>query len=373
MARLWAYILKENNGYANKATVKAPTGKYTAVANQQTIDGVKNTDYIIPDVENQSFEIADTNNSYAISSYASFGGTRLNEVVGYQVAGNWSTKLYEEQASFLLDLALRKRNATTNPTGDLPSFRADIGFYDSDYTPNAIGNVYQGLKIGQFGISTGVTNPYVQCSAQMVGSRVFDVPSSGNPTALTYAQEPECDSYPINPFTFRHCSVYVDFNGGTLFADKTGHWDVASLASKKLTVLRSVGLNFSNQLATTSHTDGIVERIIRTMVQPSFSIVVDMMDPGVTDSSTPKSRIWQDKYRSMRAAAANGYFSVAVVFDNGSKQVIFDLGKQACIVSKQDVKSMTEVFAVQISGNAMFDSSMCGTFDWTVQNSTVSS
>ncbi|CAB5237946.1 hypothetical protein UFOVP142_37 [uncultured Caudovirales phage] len=365
MARSWAYILKET-GYSDSASVKGPSG-YAAIAGTQTADGVKNTDFIIPDLENQALNISDTNNSYPIASYASFGGTRLCEVVGYQVGGTWSTKLYDEQAPFLLDLAIRKRNATTNPTGDLPSFRVDQCYYDSDFTPHLIGNKYTGLKVGQFGMTAGASSPYVQCVAQLVGSRVSEIPVNATTQVPSYAAEPACDSYPVAPYTFRHMSLYIDFDGNALFPNKTGHWDVDAIAAKKVKVLRSVSLNFANQIATSSHTDGVVERAIRTMVNPSFSVVADMMDPGTPTTEAPKSRTWQTKYRSMRNNATSGYFSVAIVLDNGTSQIIFDLGKQAVVMGYQPITPISEIFAVQISGSSMFDPALCGTFDWVIQ------
>lgn len=376
MSRMWAYLMKET-GFGKTGTVKAPANAwgnvYTAIGGTQTIDGVENVDYILPDIENQALNIVDTNNAATISSYASAGGVRLMDVVGYNVAGSWSTKLYDAQAPFLLDLALRKKHPTTNPLGDLPSFRVDHCHWDSDHiTPGVHADSFKGMKIGQFGITAGATSPYVQCVAQLVGSCVVPIPVSGSPAIPTYAKEPPCDKYPINPYTFKHVSVYVDFNAAPMFPSKVGAWNVAGIASKKVTrVTRSVSMNFANQLSTSSHEEGIVDRIQRTITVPSYSFVFDMMNPGSNASGTPLSAIWRDRYRLMRSGVSQAYMSVAVVLDNGIHQIIFDFGVRSVLMSVQKIMSIPEIFSVQIAGSPLYDPALCGTFDWTIQDTPV--
>lgn len=371
MARMWAYMLKEN-GFSDKATVKG-SDKYIAIASQQTTDGILNKDYMVPDIENQGLEMMDTNNQYGIASYGSLGSTRLTEVIGYSVAGAYAGKLYQNQADFLLDWAIRKKDAT-NPTGDTPSVRIDRCHWDSDITPGVYADSYLGCKIGQFTLTAGVSNPYVSVAAQIVGSRIREIPVTGTGAASIpqYAKEPDCTSYPDDPYTFRHVSVYVDFEGDKLIPDnKAAVWDLSGLAAKKVSVLRSVGLVFANQLSTSSHAEGVLDRIQRVISRLQFSLVMDMSDPGAipTPLVDPKSRIWLKKYRDMRTKAANGNFSMVVVLDNGTKQIIFDLGKKAVQMSLQRVFSITEIFALQIAGEAQYDSGNCNTFDWKIQDS----
>lgn len=377
MARMWAYILKENGltanttGFGDKAVVNGPVTKYTAVANQTLANGTENTDFIIPDIENQGLEMMDTCNQYGIASYGSLGATRLTEVVGHSVAGAYSGKLYSNQAAFLLDWAIRKKNITTNPTGDIPSVRIDRCHWDSDIVPGIYADSYLGCKVGQLSLTAGVSNPFVAVSAQIIGSRFRDIPvtGTGNASVPAYAKEPDCTSYPVDPFLFRHVSVYVDFDGAKLIPDNTlATWDISGLASKKVNTVRSVGLVINNQLSTSSHAEGVLDRIARVVSRLQFSLVLDMMDSGPATTVDPKSRVWLKKYRDMRTAGANGNFSMVVVLDDGKKRIIFDFGRKAVQMSIQRVFSLTEIFALQISGESMYDGGICNSFDWNIQD-----
>lgn len=379
MARLWAYIAKEYSSDGTKelyngSTVKGPTAKGYSAA------GVVNSDYIIPDIENQALQIQDVNNSFPIVSYGSNGGVRLMPVVGHQVAGQFAGKFYREQAEFFLDATLRKKNTTTNKLGDVPSFVIDRCHEDSDYDRGLISSRFTGCKMGALSLTAGAGSPMVQMGIQLIGSKYVEIPQtvSGTPD---YAKEPDCASYPENPFTFRNVSVYVDFSGTTLFPDKGSDWNVAGIADKKIKTLRSVNLNFRNQLATSSHAEGIIERIQRTLSSLSFSVVVDMMDPkpdydagtsSADNNSTPKSQIWQKKYRAMRDSISGGYFTMAVVIDDGVKQIIFDLGKRTVQDNYTAITPIPDIFACQISGQSLFDPANCGYglagFDWKIQD-----
>lgn len=379
MARLWAYMAKEYNTAGSKEMFNGPTVKGPA-SKGYTSAGVENSDYLTLDVENQALNIQDVNNAFPIVSYGSNGGVRLMPVVGHQVAGQYSGKLYREQAALLLDATLRKKNSATNKTGDIPSFVIDRCYEDSDYEYGLISERFTGCKIGGLSLTVGTGSPVVQIGTQIVGSKFTKIPqaTAGTPD---YAKEPDCSSYPVNPFTFRHVSVYVDFGGVSLFPDKTGDWDVASLAAKRIKTIRSINLNFRNQLATSAHEEGIIERIQRTLSALSFSIVVDLMDPKgdpdtgtstADNTATPKSTIWHKKYRDMRDSISGGYFSMAVVIDDGTKQIIFDLGKRTVQDNYTVITPIPDIFACQISGTTVFDPDNCGNglagFDWKIQD-----
>lgn len=378
MARMWAYMAKEWNTAGSKEMFNGPTVKGPTAKGYKP-PGVENVDYLTLDVENQALNIQDVNNAFPIVSYGSNGGVRLIPVVGYQVAGQYSGKLYREQAELLLDATLRKKDAS-NKTSDVPSFAIDRCYQDSDYDYGLISERFSGCKIGGLSITVGTGSPVIQIGTQIIGSKLAAIPQTvaGTPD---YAQEPDCSAYPVNPFTFRHVSVYVDFDGTALFPDKKGDWNVKSLAAKRVKTVRSINLNFRNQLATSAHEEGIIERIQRTLSTLSFSIVVDLMDPKgdqdtgtstADNTATPKSTIWHKKYREMRDSISGGYFSMAVVIDDGTKQIIFDLGKRTVQDNYTVITPIPDIFACQISGTTVFDPDNCGNglagFDWKIQN-----
>jgi hypothetical protein len=356
------------------STVKGPTGKYTGTAGTSGSASAVG-DYIIPDVENQALVIQDVNNAYPIVSYGSNGGVRLMPVVGYQVAGQFSTKLYREHAPWWFDMALRKKS-TTNKTADIPSIRLDRCFYDSDFTPGFIGDAFTGVKVSSLSLTVGSASPMVQMAMGLVGSRCSSIPATDN--VPDYAKEPDCSSYPVFPYTFRHTKVYADFTGGSLISSKTTTWDLAGLTdAKQIKTIRSVNLNFRNQLATTTHEEGLIDRIQRTAVTLQFSIVVDLMDPqpsinnNTTATNYPQSTAWQFKYRQMRSSITGGNMSLVVLFDDGTQKIVIDLGKKALQDGYTTVTPLPDIFAAQISGSVTFDPDNCGVglggFDWTIQ------
>lgn len=378
MARLWAYMLKEydTDGTTEKylgTSVKGETTKYTTAgtAGSATVIG----DYIVPDIENQALVIQDVNNTYPIVSYGSNGGVRLMPVVGYQVAGQFSTKLYREHARWWFDMALRKKS-TTNKIADIPSMRVDRCFYDSDFTPGLIGDSFTGVKVGALSLTVGTGTPVVQTAMSLVGSRCTAIPATDN--VPDYAKEPECTSFPVNPYTFQHVKVYADFEGGSLLTKTSStSWSVISPTNNQIKTIRSVSLNFRNQLATSSHELGLIDRIQRTNTSLQFSLVVDLMDPqpnlsnNVTISNYPQSTAWQRKYRQMRDSLSAGNMSLVVVFDDGTQKIFIDLGQKALQDAYTTVTPIPDIFAAQISGSVTFDPSNCGVglggFDWSIQ------
>ena len=358
MARFWATILKEATF---RGTVTGNTTQGYAGG------GTIGTDYIIPDIEDQSLTITDTNNAYPIVSYGSNGGVRVMPVVGYSVGGTFVTKMYDEQVSFLIGSALAKRSTANNPLGDNPSLQIDRCYWDSDpTTPQLVADSYKGIKIGQLGITVGATSPVVQLSIQLVGSTCDPITVTAN--VPTTGKEPDCGLYPSNVYTFKNTSVYADFSGTALYTTSNGTKSWAPPSSKKLITIRSIGLQFQNTLASTSHSNGTLDRIQKTTTSVSYSIVVDLSDPDgtATGDNTKGSQIWRDRYQAMRAAVNAGLISLAVVFDNGTKRVSFDLGKRSAIDGYQAITPIPDVFAAQISGQAMWDSSNCSVFDWDI-------
>lgn len=369
MARMWATILKEYNtaGTADQflgPTVKGPSGKGYGTT------GTVGTDYIVPDIEQDGLNVNDTNNTYPIVSYASNGGVRHMPVVGYAVGGNYATKLYREQAPFLFDAVLRKRDSSTNPLGDLPSFRIDRCFWDSDpVLPRLIADSYRGIKFGAFGLTVGAASPVVTCTYQLVGSQCQTIAQTtlGTPD---YGQEPACDAYPTDVFTFKDVSVYAHFDGGNLWTTTGGvkSWALPSSVYKLLTV-RSLSLNFVNTLATSTHNAGTVDRIQRTVQALQYSLVVDLVDPDATGSEDNNlgSQVWRDKYRSLRTSVESGRLSLGVTIERSTQmRISIDLGTRTVLDGHQHITPIPDIFAAQITGFAMFDPSNCNTYDWNI-------
>lgn len=367
MARFWAHILKEYNaaGTASEfrgANVKGDTDYGYAA-------GTVGTDYIIPDIEDQSLSINDTNNFYPIVSYASKGGMRHGVVVGYSVAGSFATKLYREHADFLIGSALTKEDASTNPLGDIPSLQIDRCFWDSDpVAPKLYADSYKGVKIGTFSLTVGAQSPIVQAQMQLLGSTCTPITVTNGVPAK--GKKPACTEYPVNPYTFKQTSVYADFNGTGLYTITSGtkNWTVPT--AKKLITIRSVSLTFLNNLASTSHSDGVLDRIQRTVQAAQYSIVVDLSDPDGTGTGdgTYGSQIFRKRYRDMRDAVEGGRVAFAVVFDDGVKRISFDLGPKTVFDGLQHITPIPDIFAAQISGMAMFNPADCNTFDWNIEN-----
>lgn len=374
MARFWAHILKEYNS-AGTASEFRGTNVKGATAYGYSTAGTKGTDYIIPDVEDQSLNITDTNSFIPIVSYASKGGVRHGVVPGYTVSGSFATKLYQEQAAFLLDAALAKESGT-NPLGDLPSFQVDRCFWDSDpIDPRLRADSYKGVKFGAFGLSVGAQSPLVQCQFQLVGSTCTPITVSSAPYLPSFGKEPACTEYPNNVYTFKNTSVYVDFNGDALYTKTSGvnNWGTVPDHGKLLTV-RSVALSFVNTLATSAHSEGVLDRIQRTSQAVQISLVVDLSDPDGTgtEDNSKGSLIYRQRYRDLRTAVTSGRNSVAVVFDNGSggKRISFDLGTNVVFDGVADVLPIPDIFAAQISGTALYDPANCNTYDWDIRNIT---
>jgi hypothetical protein len=384
MARFWAHFLKEYDGTTPKTkflgTVKGPAAQGYSGAN-----ATLGTDYIVPDIEDGSLTITDTNNAYPIVSYGSKGGVRLLPCVGYSVGGAFSTKLYSEQAEFLIGSALAKANATTNPTGDATSFQIDRCHIDSDPVQQRLfADSYKGVKIGQFSLTVGSTNPMVQLNMQLVGATRTEItatPAGG--IVPTTGKVPACSAYPSAPYTFKNVSVYADFNGNAIFSQVANStetvWAVPA-ATKKLTTVRSISLTFQNTLASTSHSAGTLDRIQRTVTAVQYSMVVDLSDPdgdvgtmdtvgGVAYGST----VWRKRYLDMRDSINGGKVSLAVIFDNPvtpGKRIYFSLGKATGFDSVQSITPIPEIFSAQISGMAMWDADICNTFDWNIESVT---
>lgn len=383
MARFWAHILKEYDGATSKTkflgAIKGPS------AQGYTGNGTLGTDYIVPDIEDGSLTITDTNNAYPIVSYGSKGGVRLLPVVGYSVGGAFSTKLYNEQAELLIGSALAKVNATTNPTGDALSLQIDRCYVDSDPVQQRLyADSYKGVKIGQFSLTVGSTNPMVQMNMQLVGATRTEITATPTGGIIpTYGKDPACSAYPVNPYTFKNVSVYADFNGGVLFTNVANstetNW-VKPADTKKLKTVRSVSLTFQNTLASTSHSEGTLDRIQRTVTAVQYSMVVDLSDPdgdtGTMDTiggTVFGSFAWRKRYLDMRDAINGGKVSLAVVIDNPvtpGKRIYFNLGKSTGFDSVQTITPIPEIFSAQISGMAMWDPDICNTFDWNIENVT---
>lgn len=381
MARFWAHILKEYDANGTKTkflgTTKGPS------AQGYTGNGTIGTDYIVPDIEDGSLTITDTNNAYPIVSYGSKGGVRLLPCVGYSVGGAFSTKLYNEQAELLIGSALAKANATSNPTGDALSLQIDRCYVDSDPVQQRLyADSYKGVKIGQFSLTVGSTSPMVQMNMQLVGATRTEIaatPAGG--IIPSYGKDPACSAYPVNPYTFKNVSVYADFNGGALFTNVANstetNW-VKPADAKKLITVRSVSLTFQNTLASTSHSAGTLDRIQRTVTAVQYSMVVDLSDPdgdtGTMDTiggTAYGSFAWRKRYLDMRDAVNGGKVSLAVVIDNPvtpGKRIYFNLGKSTGFDSVQTITPIPEIFSAQISGMAMWDADICNTFDWYIEN-----
>ena len=379
MARFWAHILKEYDGTTAKTkflgAVKGPATQ--GYSNNGTIG----TDYIVPDIEDGSLTITDTNNAYPIVSYGSKGGVRLLPCVGYSVGGAFSTKLYSEQAELLIGSALAKANATTNPTGDALSLQIDRCYVDSDPVQQRLyADSYKGVKIGQFSLTVGSTNPMVQMNMQLVGATRTEIsPTVAGGIIPTTGKSPACSAYPSSPYTFKNVSVYADFNGGAIFSQVANStetvWAVPS-ATKKLTTVRSISLTFQNTLASTSHSAGTLDRIQRTVTAVQYSMVVDLSDPdgdGTMDTiggTSYGSFAWRKRYLDMRESINGGKVSLAVIFDNPvtpGKRIYFSLGKATGFDSVQSITPIPEIFSAQISGMAMWDADICNTFDWNIE------
>lgn len=372
MARLWATILKEfgTGGTAESyigSVVKGPTGKGYGTT------GTAGSTYIIPDIEQDALQINDTNNAFPIVSYASNGGVRHMPVVGYAVGGSYMTKLYREQAEFLFDAALRKRSST-NPLGDLPSFQIDRCFWDSDpVAPRLIADSYKGIKFGAFGLTVGAASPVVTCSFQLIGSTCATIGQT-TPGTPNYGQEPACDAYPNDVFTFKDVKVYAQFDGNPLWTTTSGvkSWTPPSDIYRLQTV-RSVSLNFLNTLATSTHNAGTVDRIQRTVQALQYSIVVDLVDPDASGGSEDDgygSQIWREKYRALRTSVESGRLSFGMTIERSSQmRISIDLGSRSVLDSLQQITPIPDIFAAQITGFAMFDPSSCNTYDWNISTS----
>lgn len=383
MARFWAHILKEYDGTTAKTkflgAVKGPASQ------GYSNNGTLNTDYIVPDIEDGSLTITDTNNAYPIVSYGSKGGVRLLPCVGYSVGGAFSTKLYSEQAELLIGSALAKANATTNPTGDALSLQIDRCYVDSDPVQQRLyADSYKGVKIGQFSLTVGSTNPMVQMNMQLVGATRTEIsPTVAGGIIPATGKDPACSAYPSAPYTFKNVSVYADFNGGAIFSQVANStetvWAVPS-ATKKLTTVRSISLTFQNTLASTSHSAGTLDRIQRTVTAVQYSMVVDLSDPdgdtGTMDTiggTAYGSFAWRKRYLDMRDSINGGKVSLAVIFDNPvapGKRIYFSLGKATGFDSVQSITPIPEIFSAQISGMAMWDADICNTFDWNIEGVT---
>jgi len=380
MSRYWAHILKEYsaNGTISvlNGPVKGPTAQGYAAngTGNGTGNGTLNTDYVVPDIEDSSLTINDTNNTYPIVSYGSKGGVRLMPVVGYSVNGSFSGKLYAEQANFFISGALLKYNNITNPAGDSPSFQIDRCYIDSDpVAPRLYADSYKGVKIGQLGITVGATSPLVQFNMQLIGSTVTEIaPTVTAGIVPTIGQDPDCTSYPVKPYTFKDVTVYADFTGAALFTIANGTTTFATpLAAKKLLTVRSLSLSFQNVMASTSHSNGVLDRIQRTVTSVSYSLVVDLSDPdGSAESGDGGfgSLIWRKRYRLMRDSINGGTVALAVVIDNGiaGQKIIFSLGKNTGFDGVQSITPIPDIFSAQISGSAMYDPAMCSVFDWNI-------
>lgn len=370
MARLWATILKElNSGRTAEQFrgpgVKGPTGK------GYPNTGVNGTDFIIPDIEQDALTLTDTNNAYPIVSYASNGGVRHLPVVGYSVGGAYMTKLYKEQCRFLFDAALRKRDATTNPLGDLPSFQIDYCYWDSDpIAPRLVADSYKGIKFGAFGLTAGAASPIVTCMFQLTGSTCteIDVPDPPAAQVPQYGQEHACDGYPTDVFTFKDMKVFAQLDGTPLWTGTPKDWTPPA-DSLRLQTVRSISLNFLNTLATSSHNDGIVDRIQRTVQALQYSIVVDLVDPDATGTEDNNfgSQVWRQKYQALRTSVESGRISLGVTIERAlDTRISIDLGSRSVLDGYQTIKPIPDIFAAQISGFAMFDPSNCGTYDWDI-------
>ena len=378
MARFWAYFHKEYNtaGTASAfrgTNLKVNSTYYPTAPSGFTFGaGTKNTDFLIPDIEDQSLNISDNNTFIPVVSYASKGGVRHGVVPGYSVSGSFATKLYEEQASFLLDAALAKESST-NPLGDLPSYQVDRCFWDSDpVAPQLRADSYKGVKFGAFGLTVGAQSPLVQCQFQLVGSTCTPITTSGTPLAPAYGKEPACTEYPLKVYTFKDTSVYIDFDGDPLYSVVSGSkvWTVPDRG--KLLTVRSVSLSFVNTLATSAHNEGVLDRIQRSTQAVQISMVVDLYDPDGTGSEDDArgSLKWIDRYRDLRTAVTNGRNAVALVLDNGSggKRISFDLGSNVVFDGVASITPIPEIFAAQISGTALYDPVNCNTYDWNIQS-----
>jgi len=378
MSRYWAHILKEYNANGTISefrgtNIKGPT------AQGYSGNATLNTDYTVPDIEDSSLTINDTNNTYPIVSYGSKGGVRLMPVVGYTVNGSFSGKLFAEQANFFIPAALLKYNATTNPADDLPSFQIDRCYIDSDpVAPRLYADSYKGVKIGQLGITVGATSPLVQFNMQLIGSTVTEIaPTVTAGIVPTTGKDPDCTSYPVTPYTFKDVSVYADFTGAALFTTTAGVTAFTTpSATKKLLTVRSLSLSFQNVMASTSHNNGVLDRIQRTVTSVSYSLVVDLSDPDGSANSGDQgygSLIWRKRYRDMRTAINGGTVALAVILNNGSggtnQRVVFSLGKNTGFDGVQSITPIPDIFSAQISGSAMYDSATCNVFDWDISTS----
>lgn len=369
MARFWAHILKEYNS-GGTPTFRGTTVKQANTNYGYASGGTKGTDYIIPDIEDQSLNITDTNTFIPVVSYASKGGVRHGVVPGYSVSGSFATKLYQEQANFLLDAAIAKESGT-NPLGDIPSFQIDRCFWDSDpIDPRLRADSYKGVKFGAFGLSVGAQSPLVQCQFQLVGSTCTPITVSGSPYLPTFGKEPACTEYPLKVYTFKDTSVYIDFDGDPLYTTTGGTKNWATPSVGKLITVRSVALSFVNTLATSAHSDGVLDRIQRTTQAVQVSLVVDLSDPDGTGSEDDAigSLIFRKRYRDLRTAVTSGRNSIAVVLDNGAggKKISFDLGSNVVFDGVADITPIPDIFAAQISGTVLYDPANCNTYDWNI-------
>lgn len=376
MSRYWAHILKEYNANGTISEFRGTNIKGPTASGYS--NGTLNLDYTVPDIEDSSLTINDTNNTYPIVSYGSKGGVRLMPVVGYTVSGSYSGKLYAEQANFFIPAALLKYNATTNPADDLPSFQIDRCYIDSDpVAPRLYADRYKGVKIGQLGITVGATSPLVQMNMQLIGSTCTEIaPTVTGGIIPISGKDPDCTSYPVKPYTFKDVSVYADFTGTALFTTTAGVTNFATpAAAKKLLTVRSLSLSFQNVMASTSHNDGVLDRIQRTVTSVSYSLVVDLSDPDGSNSgdATLGSLIWRDRYRKMRDSINGGMVALAVIINNGSgaanQRIVFSLGKNTGFDGVQTITPIPDIFSAQISGSAMYDSATCNVFDWDISTS----
>lgn len=370
MARFWAHILKEYNS-GGTPTFRGTTVKQAGTTYGYASGGTKGTDYIIPDIEDQSLNITDTNNFVPIVSYASKGGVRHGIVPGYSVSGSFATKLYQEQANFLLDAAIAKESST-NPLGDIPSFQIDRCFWDSDpVDPRLRADSFKGVKFGAFGLSVGAQSPLVQCQFQLVGSTCTPITVSGTPYLPAFGKEPACTEYPLKVYNFKDTSVYVDFDGTPLYTSTGGTKNWATPDHGKLISVRSVALSFVNTLATSSHSDGVLDRIQRTTQAVQISLVVDLSDPDGSAGSEDSgygSLIYRKRYRDLRTAVTSGRNAISVVLDNGAggKKISFDLGSNVVFDGVADILPIPDIFAAQISGTVLYDPANCNTYDWNI-------
>ena len=110
--------------------------------------------------------------------------------------------------------------------------------------------------------------------------------------------------------------------------------------------------------------------IQRTSQAAQISLVVDLSDPDGTGSEDggAGSLVYRQRYRALRDAVTGGRVSIAVVLDNGTKRISFDLGRNVVFDGIADVTPIPDIFAAQISGTVLYDPANCNTYDWNITN-----